>query len=136
MTGSSQHLTVAVVEDDPRIRQLIEDEVVDEGHQVESFVSAESFLEKVNRTPYNLVLLDLMLPGMNGLECLLTLQGMSWGDQVKPTVIVVTALNDGEMRQQVFEAGASDYILKPDLFLCLPELLSRHAEGAATEPSP
>ena len=45
MTGSSQHLTVAVVEDDPRIRQLIEDEVVDEGHQVESFVSAESFLE-------------------------------------------------------------------------------------------
>ena len=50
MTGPSQHLTVAVVEDDPRIRQLIEDEVVDEGHQVESFVSAESFLEKVNTT--------------------------------------------------------------------------------------
>ena len=45
MTGPSQHLTVAVVEDDPRIRQLIEDEVVDEGHQVESFVSAESLHE-------------------------------------------------------------------------------------------
>ena len=77
-----------------------------------------------------------MLLGMNFLDYLHTLQGMPWGDQVKPIVIVVTALNDGEMRQQVFEAGASDYILKPDLLLCLPELLSRHAEGAATEPSP
>ena len=75
--------------------------------------------------------------GMNFLDYLHTLQGMPWGDQVKPKVVVVEALNDSDMiRQEVFQARASDYILKPDLFLFLPELLNRHAEGAATEPSP
>ena len=65
---------ISLIEDDPRIRQLIEAEIADEGHHVRSFSSAEDFLEAAGTLPSDLVLLDLMLPGMDGLTCLAELQ--------------------------------------------------------------
>ena len=126
---------VAVVEDDPRIRQLIEDEVVDEGHRVDSFSTAEAFLEVFKAERFDLVLLDLMLPGMNGLACLKAMTSRAGDRNALPLVVMVTALNDSDMKRQTLEAGASDYILKPDLFVRLPELLQNLREAPATEPS-
>ena len=126
---------VAVVEDDPRIRQLIEDEVVDEGHRVVSFSTAEAFLEVFKVERFDLVLLDLMLPGMNGLACLKAMTSQASDRNALPLVVMVTALNDRDMKRQTLEAGASDYILKPDLFVRLPELLQNLREAPATEPS-
>ena len=126
---------VAVVEDDPRIRQLIEDEVVDEGHRVDSFSTAEAFLEVFKAKRFDLVLLDLMLPGMNGLACLKAMTSQASDRNALPLVVMVTALNDSDMKRQTLEAGASDYILKPDLFVRLPELLQNLREAPATEPS-
>ena len=114
-------LLVALVEDDPRIRQLIEDEIVDEGHSCLCFNSAEAFLEALPDLSVNLLLLDLMLPGMNGLDCLRALQTIP--SPVTRHIAVVTALNDTEKRDRALELGADDYILKPDLFERLPELL-------------
>ena len=126
---------VAVVEDDPRIRQLIEDEVVDEGHGVDSFSTAEAFLEVFKAECFDLVLLDLMLPGMNGFACLKAMTSQAGNRNALPLVVMVTALNDSDMKRQTLEAGASDYILKPDLFVRLPELLQNLREAPATEPS-
>ena len=126
---------VAVVEDDPRIRQLIEDEVVDEGHGVASFSTAEAFLDVFQAKRFDLVLLDLMLPGMNGLACLKAMNSQAGDRNPIPLVVMVTALNDSDMKRQTLEAGASDYILKPDLFVRLPELLQNLREAPATEPS-
>ena len=131
----SEPLMVAVVEDDPRIRQLIEDEVVDEGHRVDSFSTAEAFLEVFKAERFDLVLLDLMLPGMNGLACLKAMTSQASDRNALPLVVMVTALNDSDMKRQTLEAGASDYILKPDLFVRLPELLQNLREAPATEPS-
>ena len=112
---------ISLIEDDPRIRQLIEAEIADEGHHVRSFSSAEDFLEAAGTLPSDLVLLDLMLPGMDGLTCLAELQKIP---SDKPhRVVVVTALNDAATRQQAIRLGAVDYILKPDLFERLPLLL-------------
>ena len=58
MATLSKPLMVAVVEDDPRIRQLIEDEVVDEGHRVDSFSTAEAFLDVFQAKRFDLVLLS------------------------------------------------------------------------------
>ena len=135
MATLSEPLMVAVVEDDPRIRQLIEDEVVDEGHRVDSFSTAEAFLEVYKVERFDLVLLDLMLPGMNGLACLKAMTSQASDRNALPLVVMVTALNDSDMKRQTLEAGASDYILKPDLFVRLPELLQNLREAPATEPS-
>ena len=61
---------VSIVEDDPRICQLIEEEVIDEGHSTRCFRTAEEFLKVTGEIHFDLVLLDLMLPGMDGLDLL------------------------------------------------------------------
>ena len=122
MEETSKALRVALVEDDPRIQQLICSEITDEGHDCFSFGSAEDFLEAAGSENFDLVLLDLMLPGMDGLSCLKQLQ-------LKPPsgpplrVVIVTALNDDDKRREALSNGAEAYVLKPDLFEQLPQLL-------------
>ena len=113
---------VAVVEDDPRIGELIREEVCDEGHLCQGYLTAESFLEEADNLNPDLVLLDLMLPGMDGLHCLRTFRHMPGLRQCP--VVIVTALNDAAKRRESRELGAIDYILKPDLFDQLPQLLA------------
>ena len=122
MPQSSEGLIIAVVEDDPRIGELIHEEICDEGHGCKCFSTAEAFLNDVEQLKPDLVLLDLMLPGMDGLNCLRTFRQMP-GFQQCP-VVIVTALNDAAKRRESRELGAIDYILKPDLFDQLPQLLA------------
>ena len=114
-------LLITIVEDNPLIRQLMAEEIEDEGHRVSSFNSAEDFLAVASNLKTDLVLLDLMLPGMDGLACLREMQRIP--SKKSQRVVVVTALNDAATRQQALELGAEDYILKPDLFERLPQLL-------------
>ena len=123
VTSESPHpaLLITIVEDNPLIRQLMAEEIEDEGHRVKSFSSAEDFLAVASNLRSDLVLLDLMLPGMDGLACLRELQRTP--SHKSHRVVVVTALNDPATRQQALNLGAEDYILKPDLFERLPQLL-------------
>ena len=116
-------LTVAIVDDDPRLRQLLKEEIQDEGHCVLSFESAETFLDTASLESIDLVLLDLMMPGMDGLECLQQLQ-QQYDRENFPRVFVVSALSDPNKQRQVLEAGAEGYVIKPDLFEKLPTLLN------------
>ena len=122
MPQSSEGLIIAVVEDDPRIGELIHEEICDEGHCCRGFSTAEAFLNDVEQLNPDLVLMDLMLPGMDGLNCLRTFRQIP-GFQQCP-VVIVTALNDSAKRRESRELGAIDYILKPDLFDQLPQLLA------------
>lgn len=58
----------------PRIQQLISAEITDEGHACICFGSAEDFFDEAGSDRFDLLLLDLMLPGMDGLACLKQLQ--------------------------------------------------------------
>ena len=124
MEQTTNPLLVALVEDDPRLQQLISAEIVDEGHQCLCFSSSEAFLDVVNHHRFHLVLLDLMLPGMNGLDCLRQLIRYSKNSGL-PRVVIVTALNDADKRKEALSIGAEDYVLKPDLFERLPLLLNQ-----------
>ena len=86
-------LRVAVVENDPRIQQLIIAEITDEGHACICFGSAEDFLDEAGSDRFDLLLLDLMLPGMDGLACLKQLQ-LKAPSEPALRVVIVTALND------------------------------------------
>ena len=122
-SGKTQPLTVAIVDDDPRVRELLKEEIQDEGHHVLSFESAESFLDNSFLESLDLVLLDLMMPGMNGLECLQQLHQQACHHKL-PRIVVVSALSDPIKQRQVLEAGAESYVIKPDLFERLPTLLN------------
>ena len=66
--SASERPTVAVVDDDPRIRALLDDELTDEGFEPSLCASGAELLELVDRRPIGLILLDLMMPGMDGLR--------------------------------------------------------------------
>ena len=123
ISGKTQPLTVAIVDDDPRVRELLKEEIQDEGHHVLSFESAETFLDNSSLESIDLVLLDLMMPGMNGLECLQQLHQQACYHKL-PRIVVVSALSDPSKQRQVLEAGAESYVIKPDLFERLPTLLN------------
>ena len=122
MEETPQALRVALVEDDPRIQQLICAEITDEGHECDSFGSAEDFLTAVSCNRFDLVLLDLMLPGMDGITCLKQLQLKTMPEPAL-RVVIVTALNDADKQREALSYGAEAYVLKPDLFEQLPQLL-------------
>ena len=123
LSGKGHPLTVAIVDDDPRVRELLKEEIQDEGHHVLSFESAETFLDNSSLESIDLGLLDLMMPVMNRLECLQQLHRQACHDKL-PRIVVVSALSDPSKQRQVLEAGAESYVIKPDLFERLPTLLN------------
>ena len=112
---------VAIVDDDPRLRELIRDELIDEGVEHVVCSDGEALLELLNQRKIDLILLDLMMPKMDGMTCLKRLSERS---NTVP-VLVVTAYNEDQKRIEAKALGAADFILKPDLFELLPELLER-----------
>ena len=105
MEETPKALRVAVVEDDPRIQQLISAEITDEGHDCICFGSAEDFLDEAGSDRFDLLLLDLMLPGMDALACLKQLQHQA-ASQPALRVVIVTALNYADKKHEALANGA------------------------------
>jgi DNA-binding response OmpR family regulator len=97
-----------LVEDDPRIRRALVLGLADEGYQVDEAGSGESALRLLDRASYDVVLLDLMLPGMDGFAVCRTVRAR--GDL---PIIVITARSGSEDVIAGLEAGADDYLTKP-----------------------
>ena len=113
---------VAFVDDDPRLRSLIAEELSDEGVHPLACSTGQELLDCLDVEKVDLILLDLMMPVMDGLTCLRHLNERG----VKIPALVVTSFNDEGKRQEAMESGAADYIIKPDLFERLPELLDQY----------
>lgn len=100
--------TILVVDDEERIRRLLRMYLEREGYQIEEAEDGETALEKAFATDYDLILLDLMLPGMDGLDVCTEIR------RKKATpVIMLTARGEENNRIEGFEAGTDDYIIKP-----------------------
>jgi len=82
-----------------------------EGYTVRAVTTGEAGLKEVRRDPPDLVLLDLMLPGMDGLEVCRTLRGR--GETADMPIIMLTAKGEEQDVVQGLELGADDYIPKP-----------------------
>ena len=119
MDGKPQ---VAFLDDDPRLRSLIAEELFDEGVQPLACSTGQELLDCLDVEKVDLILLDLMMPVMDGLTCLRHLNQRA----EKIPVLLVTSFNDEAKRQEAIDNGATDYIIKSDLFERLPELLDRY----------
>jgi len=101
--------SILIVEDEPRMRRLLEISLGEEGHAVTTAEDAESGLKHLGKDNINLVVTDLKLPGMNGLEFLQEAKRIN----ASLPVVVMTAYGSVETAVEAMKAGASDYVLKP-----------------------
>ena len=107
-----------LVEDDPTLRQALAFNLTREGYEVSSASSGETALEAARGDRIDIIILDVMLPGMSGIEVLRTLRR----EGVTTPVIVLSAKGDEIDRVVGLKIGADDYVAKP---FSRPELLAR-----------
>ncbi len=100
---------ILIVEDEAKMRRLLELNLGDDGFTTLSAGDAETGLKLLRENPVDLVLTDLKLPGMNGLEFLQTVKRQN----AALPVVVMTAFGSVETAVDAMKAGASDYVLKP-----------------------
>lgn len=110
--------TIAVIEDDQSVREMLAAVLVHEGYDVVSFESAEEAVHDEQLASARVVVLDVGLPGMSGLELC-----ASWRRVGRTTpILMLTARHEVRDRVEGLDAGADDYLVKP---FALDELLAR-----------
>lgn len=109
---------VLIVEDEAKIARLLELELTHEGYDVEVAANGREGLEKALSKPWGLIILDIMLPELNGIEVLRRLRK----EDSRTPVILVTARNATPDIISGLDQGANDYITKP---FEIEELLAR-----------
>lgn len=108
LTMTDHESRILVVDDEERIRRLLKMYLEKEGYEIDEAEDGETALKKATNHDYGLILLDVMLPGMDGIEVCDRLR------QIKSTpVLMLTAKGEEINRVQGFEVGADDYVVKP-----------------------
>ena len=108
---------ILIIEDEEKIARFVELELKHEGNEVEKAFDGREGLEKALSGCFDLILLDVMLPGLNGLEVLRRLR------MEKDTPVIMLTARDAVMdKVSGLDAGADDYITKP---FAIEELLAR-----------
>ncbi len=116
---------ILIVDDEKHIRKILTIMLSKKGYQTEAAAGAPEALELVGQRPFDLVITDLRMPGMDGLELLRRLK-----DQDPDlTVIIITAFSTVETAIEAMKQGAYDYISKPfredEIFIVLEKALER-----------
>lgn len=102
---------ILLVDDEPGIRSSLSGVLEDEGYSVNSVSRAEDALEELNRQSYDVMLLDIWLPGMDGLTALSHVQERDAA--VRPTVVMISGHGTIETAVRATKLGAFDFIEKP-----------------------
>ena len=111
-------MNVLVVEDDESVARFLGQALSEAGYAVESVADGLTGLEQARSLGYDLILLDVMLPGMNGLEVCRRLRSAN----ISTPILIITAKDTLQDRVDGLDSGADDYIVKP---FQLAELLAR-----------
>lgn len=128
---ASQPATLLIVDDEPQVRKLLETLLQHEGYQTLSAGSGEEALQLVARQPPDLILLDIMMPGMDGYEVATQLKGDETTAGIP--IIMLSALSEPSARVSGLESGAEEFISKPiervELWLRVRNLLRLKVRG-------
>ena len=127
--------TILIVDDEPFNRKLLETMLQPEGYATVSVASGEEALACIAARPVDLILLDVMMPGMDGYEVARTLKASSATSNIP--IILVTAQSDQSARLAGLDAGAEDFLTKPvgrvELWLRVRNLLRLKTLGDALQ---
>ena len=106
MENNKNH--ILVVDDDDRIRNLLKDYLSENNYIVSSAENADQAKEMLGYFKYDIIILDVMMPGQNGYELTKEIK-----KQIKVPIILLTAKGEVESRIKGLELGADDYLSKP-----------------------
>lgn len=109
----SNKIKVAIIEDDIAIVQMYRTKFESEGYDVETAGDGATGLELIESFSPDIILLDLMMPNMTGLDMLQRLRNQPGGKEAK--VVVLTNMGDTETATRVFKMAADDYIVKAEM---------------------
>ena len=118
---------ILVVDDDPQIRRVMRVTLTGQGYEVDDVKSGDAALEKLREHRFDLVLLDMNLPGLSGLEACREIRSQS-----EIAVIMLTVRDSEDDKVAALDAGADDYVTKP---YNAPELLARIRAALRRTPS-
>ena len=104
---------VAIIEDDQAISQMYRFKFEAEGYEVETAENGKLGLELAEKMKPDIILLDLMMPEMNGDEMLAKMRKTNWGSKIK--VIILTNMREQEIPEDVKKLGVAAVILKADM---------------------
>src|SRR5579872_4293769 len=131
---SSPQSSVLVVDDEPALRKALRTSLIASGFAVEEARDGEEALLSARRHPFDLVLLDINMPGINGIDACRRMRGLS----PHAGIIMVTVRDFEDDKVRALEAGADDYVTKPfklrELTARLRAVLRRTSLQAAAEP--
>lgn len=122
---------VLIVDDNPTNLKLVKYVVESAGHQVATAIDAPSTLAALAQDRPAAILMDLQLPGVDGLE--LTRWIKANPDTAGIAIIAVTAYAMKGDREKALEAGCDDYVTKPIDTRALPDVIARHVGQRGTE---
>ena len=132
MSNSDLPGRIVVVDDDPTVADVVGRYLVRDGHTVECVHDGQEALRRIAERQPDLVVLDLMLPGIDGLEVCRRLR-----ERWPIPVVMLTALGDETDRLAGFEIGADDYVTKPfsprELAMRVRSVLRRSRSGAPAD---
>jgi CheY-like chemotaxis protein len=100
---------ILVVDDEPDAVELLRDFLTGKGYEVSAAASGQEALQKLKQERPHLVLLDIRMPKMNGLEVLRQIRQIDR----EVGVIIVTAVNEEQIGREALKLGAFDFIVKP-----------------------
>ena len=100
---------ILIIEDEPDMRRGLEKNLTYEGYEVETVADGESGLDRLKTEPYNLILLDVMLPGIDGFDLCKQLRE----EGINTPIIYLTARGQEMDKVVGLELGAEDYVTKP-----------------------
>ncbi len=121
-------MNLLLIEDDILLGKSLQRGLSESGHDCQWATSGEEALRQVTSEPFDVIVLDLMLPDMDGLEVLSSMRA----DHIDVPVLVLTALGSVDDRVRGLQAGADDYLVKPFAFVELAarlQALARRAGG-------
>lgn len=121
---------ILVVDDDPQIRRVMRTTLSAHGYEVSDVRSGEEALGELRAAAYDVVLLDINMPGMGGIEACQALRQGGHGSEL--AIIMLTVRNTEKDKVEALEAGADDYVTKP---FSTPELLARIRAALRRMPS-
>jgi two-component system KDP operon response regulator KdpE len=100
--------TILVVDDEPQIRRVLRIMLTGQGYEVDDAKCGEAALEKLRQRRFDLVLLDVGMPGMGGLETCRAIR-----EQSEIAIIMLTVRDRDVDKIEALDAGADDYVTKP-----------------------
>jgi len=104
-------MKVMVIDDDILLSDTLKDIIAARGNQVKTFTSAETAIEEYKKKFYSLIVIDIGLPGMDGLSCCKQIRTFPKGKY--SVLLVTTGMTHPESLRESLEAGADDYLKKP-----------------------